>query len=66
MFDVGCKERKDERNDIVVSRFHKILASGFGVLLLEVETRPRCVLHGVKVGAKVKEDSERSSICTLI
>ena len=37
MFDVGCNERKDERNDIVVSRFHKILASGFGVLLLEVE-----------------------------
>ena len=37
MFDVGCKERKDERNDIVVSRFHMILASGFGVLLLEVE-----------------------------
>ena len=39
MFDVGCKERKDERNDIVVSRFHKILASGFGVLLLEVEDK---------------------------
>ena len=37
MFGVGCKERKDERNDIVVPRFHKILASGFGVLLLEVE-----------------------------
>ncbi len=36
-FDVGCKERKEERNDIAVSRVQKILASGFGVLLLEVE-----------------------------